>query len=75
MKVLLVAPPRLLWPYMSMINIKEKIDWFREQLDAGTNEKTIFIFESMPIDNTIRTLEKQGINVFQGCVAAKPRRS
>ena len=34
--------------FMSMINFKEQIDWFKEQLDQGTNEKTIFIFESMP---------------------------
>jgi magnesium chelatase subunit H len=34
--------------FMSMINFKEQIDWFKEQLDEGTNEKTIFIFESMP---------------------------
>ncbi len=34
--------------FMSMINFKEQIDWFKEQLDQSTNEKTIFIFESMP---------------------------
>ncbi len=34
--------------FMSMINFKEQIDWFKEQLSLGTNEKTIFIFESMP---------------------------
>jgi magnesium chelatase subunit H len=34
--------------FMSMINFKEQIDWFKEQLEQGTNEKTIFIFESMP---------------------------
>jgi magnesium chelatase subunit H len=34
--------------FMSMINFKEQIDWFKNQLDLATNEKTIFIFESMP---------------------------
>ncbi|EAT58943.1 magnesium chelatase subunit H [Chlorobium ferrooxidans] len=34
--------------FMSMINFKEQIDWFKKQLDLATNEKTIFIFESMP---------------------------
>ncbi|TLU58314.1 MAG: magnesium chelatase subunit H [Chlorobium sp.] len=34
--------------FMSMINFKEQIDWFKKQLDQATNEKTIFIFESMP---------------------------
>ncbi|HHE33237.1 MAG TPA: DUF3479 domain-containing protein, partial [Chlorobaculum parvum] len=34
--------------FMSMINFKEQIDWFKEQLDQASNEKTIFIFESMP---------------------------
>jgi magnesium chelatase subunit H len=34
--------------FMSMINFKEQIDWFKEQLDQSTNEKTVFVFESMP---------------------------
>ncbi|TLU81921.1 MAG: magnesium chelatase subunit H [Chlorobium sp.] len=34
--------------FMSMINFKEQIDWFKQQVEQGTNEKTIFIFESMP---------------------------
>ncbi len=34
--------------FMSMINFKEQIDWFKIQLDQASNEKTIFIFESMP---------------------------
>ncbi|HHE31380.1 MAG TPA: magnesium chelatase subunit H [Chlorobaculum parvum] len=34
--------------FMSMINFKEQIDWLKEQLDQATNDKTIFIFESMP---------------------------
>ncbi|MEI7789333.1 MAG: magnesium chelatase subunit H, partial [Chlorobiaceae bacterium] len=34
--------------FMSMINFKEQIDWFKLQLDQSTNEKTIFVFESMP---------------------------
>ena len=34
--------------FMSMINFKEQIDWFREQLESSSNEKTIFVFESMP---------------------------
>jgi magnesium chelatase subunit H len=34
--------------FMSMINFKEQIDWFKEQVDASTNDKTIFVFESMP---------------------------
>ena len=34
--------------FMSMINFKEQIDWFKLQVDQSSNEKTIFIFESMP---------------------------
>ena len=34
--------------FMSMINFKDQIDWFKLQLDQSNNEKTIFIFESMP---------------------------
>ncbi len=34
--------------FMSMINFKEQIDWFKQQLELATNEKTVFIFESMP---------------------------
>lgn len=34
--------------FMSMINFSEQIDWFRQQLEAATNDKTLFIFESMP---------------------------
>jgi len=34
--------------FMSMINFKEQIDWFKEQLESSSNEKTIFVFESMP---------------------------
>ncbi|MBV5328385.1 MAG: magnesium chelatase subunit H [Chlorobium sp.] len=34
--------------FMSMIQFKEQVDWFKEQLDASSNEKTVFIFESMP---------------------------
>ena len=34
--------------FMSMINFKEQIDWFKLQLDQASNQKTIFIFESMP---------------------------
>ena len=34
--------------FMSMINFKEQIDWFREQLESSSNEKTVFVFESMP---------------------------
>jgi magnesium chelatase subunit H len=34
--------------FMSMINFKEQIDWFKIQLDQSSNEKTVFIFESMP---------------------------
>ncbi len=34
--------------FMSMINFKDQIDWFKLQLDQSTNEKTIFVFESMP---------------------------
>ncbi len=35
--------------FMSMIQFKEQVDWFKEQLDAAVNrEKTVFVFESMP---------------------------
>ena len=34
--------------FMSMINFKEQIDWFKLQLDQATNDKTVFVFESMP---------------------------
>ncbi len=34
--------------FMSMINFKEQIDWFKLQLDQSTNDKTVFVFESMP---------------------------
>ncbi|MEI8187184.1 MAG: magnesium chelatase subunit H [Chlorobiaceae bacterium] len=34
--------------FMSMINFKEQIDWFKLQLDQSTNDKTLFVFESMP---------------------------
>ncbi len=35
--------------FMSMIQFKEQVDWFREQLDAAENrDKTVFVFESMP---------------------------
>ncbi|MEI6848048.1 MAG: magnesium chelatase subunit H [Chlorobiaceae bacterium] len=34
--------------FMSMINFKEQIDWFKQQLDQSTNEQTVFVFESMP---------------------------
>ena len=34
--------------FMSMINFKDQIDWFKLQLDQSSNEKTIFVFESMP---------------------------
>ena len=35
--------------FMSMIQFKEQVDWFREQLDTAENrEKTVFVFESMP---------------------------
>jgi magnesium chelatase subunit H len=34
--------------FMSMINFKEQIDWFKEQLELSANEKTVFVFESMP---------------------------
>jgi len=33
---------------MSMIQFKDQVDWFREQLEAGTPNKTVFVFESMP---------------------------
>ena len=34
--------------FMSMINFKEQIDWFKLQLEQSTNDKTVFVFESMP---------------------------
>ncbi len=34
--------------FMSMIQFKEQVDWFKEQVEAGTPGKTIFVFESMP---------------------------
>ncbi len=34
--------------FMSMINFKEQIDWYKLQLDQSTNDKTVFVFESMP---------------------------
>jgi len=34
--------------FMSMINFKEQIDWFKLQLEQSTNDKTLFVFESMP---------------------------
>ncbi|MBL6956042.1 MAG: magnesium chelatase subunit H [Chlorobium phaeobacteroides] len=35
--------------FMSMIQFKDQVDWFREQLEQASNqEKTIFVFESMP---------------------------
>ena len=35
--------------FMSMIQFKEQVDWFKEQLVGALNqEKTIFVFESMP---------------------------
>ena len=34
--------------FMSMINFKEQIDWFKEQLSRAPNVQTLFIFESMP---------------------------
>ena len=34
--------------FMSMINFREQIEWFKAQLNQAINEKTIFIFESMP---------------------------
>ncbi|MDT9546221.1 MAG: magnesium chelatase subunit H [Chlorobium phaeovibrioides] len=34
--------------FMSMIQFKDQVDWFREQLEAGTPNKTVFVFESMP---------------------------
>ena len=34
--------------FMSMIQFKEQVDWFREQVEAGTPDKTVFVFESMP---------------------------
>ncbi|TNJ37379.1 magnesium chelatase subunit H [Prosthecochloris vibrioformis] len=35
--------------FMSMINFKDQVDWFKEQLEHATNpDKTIFVFESMP---------------------------
>ncbi len=34
--------------FMSMIQFKDQVDWFKEQLEKGHDDKTIFIFESMP---------------------------
>ncbi len=35
--------------FMSMIQFKDQVQWFREQLEnASKKEKTVFIFESMP---------------------------
>ncbi|MBF0585439.1 magnesium chelatase subunit H [Prosthecochloris sp. N3] len=35
--------------FMSMIQFKDQVQWFREQLqNASNSEKTVFIFESMP---------------------------
>jgi len=34
--------------FMSMIQFKDQVDWFRDQLSAGTPNKTVFVFESMP---------------------------
>lgn len=35
--------------FMSMIQFKEQVDWFKEQLEEASNkDKTVFIFESMP---------------------------
>jgi len=34
--------------FMSMINFKEQIDWFKEQLSRAPNVQMLFIFESMP---------------------------
>ena len=35
--------------FMSMIQFKEQVDWFKEQLEGALNkEKTVFVFESMP---------------------------
>ena len=35
--------------FMSMIQFKEQVDWFREQLETAANkDKTVFVFESMP---------------------------
>ena len=35
--------------FMSMIQFKEQVDWFKEQLEQASNkEKTVFVFESMP---------------------------
>ncbi|NTU96584.1 MAG: magnesium chelatase subunit H [Chlorobiaceae bacterium] len=34
--------------FMSMIQFKDQVDWFKEQLEKGSDNKTVFIFESMP---------------------------
>ncbi|NTV97924.1 MAG: magnesium chelatase subunit H [Chlorobiaceae bacterium] len=34
--------------FMSMIQFKDQVDWFKEQLEKGGDNKTVFIFESMP---------------------------
>lgn len=35
--------------FMSMIQFKEQVDWFKEQLEMAANkDKTVFVFESMP---------------------------
>lgn len=34
--------------FMSMIQFKEQVDWFKLQLEQGTPDKTVFVFESMP---------------------------
>jgi magnesium chelatase subunit H len=35
--------------FMSMIQFKDQVEWFREQLENASNpDKTVFVFESMP---------------------------
>ncbi len=35
--------------FMSMIQFKDQVDWFKEQLEAASNkDKTVFVFECMP---------------------------
>jgi len=34
--------------FMSMINFKDQIDWFKKQLAESPDGKTVFVFESMP---------------------------
>lgn len=34
--------------FMSMIQFRDQVDWFKTQLECGRPDKTIFVFESMP---------------------------